>query len=102
MITAAKAQAATIEVTFDLLDHVVVTFESASPLGMGVKVEAGQVLMSSVEKSSPAAQIPVGTKVLRVNGQSCVGKQKGEVLEMVKEAKGAGTTLQVGFSVERV
>ena len=74
-------------------------FESSQPLGIGLKQEGGAVVVSNVEKASAACDVPLGTQILAVSGESCAGKTKAAVVEMVKVAKANGTAFSVTFNL---
>ena len=60
-----------------------IEFDSATSLGFGLKAEDGATIVSSIEKGSPAHEVPPGTKIIGVHGQSTAGKSKKEVLQMI-------------------
>ena len=68
-----------------------ITFECSKPLGLGLAQKSdGTVIVSSVEETCwlfCSAGLSVGARVLEVNGESCTGKGKGAVLEMIKAGK---------------
>ena len=64
-----------------------ITFASDAPLGIGLKAPNGQLIVSSVDASSPAAAIPVGSKVVAVNGADTNGKPREEVMAIIADAK---------------
>ena len=72
-----------------------INFNSKESLGIGLKAEGGHVILSSVEATSAASRVPVGTKVLAVDDQSCSGKSKADVMAMIKAAKQAGAPFVV-------
>ena len=51
------------------------------------------MIMSSVETSSAAAEVPLGAVITKVNETICVGKVKDQVLEAIKDAKTAGVVV---------
>ena len=79
-----------------------ISFESAKPVGMGLKWddECGATIVTSVDKESAAAHVPLATKILGVAGESCIGKTKNDVLAMVKAAKANGPTFTITFDIE--
>ena len=68
-----------------------IEFSANGPLGITLKqMENGTVEMSGVEPSSAAAAVPIGSTVEAINGTSCAGKSKDEVMVMIIDAKSAG------------
>ena len=66
-----------------------ITFTQDGPLGIGLKERkgGGGVLISSVEPSSPAAVVPVGTQLAEVDGQDAGEMNKAAVINAIKAAK---------------
>ena len=77
-----------------------IEFDSATSLGFGLKEEDGATIVSSVEKGSSAHEVPLGTKIIGVHGQSTAGKSKKEVLQMIVAAKKAEPKLRITFDLE--
>ena len=77
-----------------------IEFDSATSLGFGLKEEDGAAIVSSVEKGSPACEVPLGTKIIGVQGQSAAGKPKKEVLQMIGAAKKAEPKLRITFDLK--
>ena len=75
-------------------------FIGATSLGLGLREESSAVIVSSVEKGSPAYEVPLGTKIIEVHGQSTAGKPKKEVLQMIAAAKNAEPKLRITFDLE--
>ena len=68
-----------------------ITFPGESPLGIGLtNQEGGGVVMSSVEPSSPAAAVPVWTRLVAINGQDACGMSKAAVMSAIQAAKVQG------------
>ena len=67
-----------------------VLFDGVSALGIGLVQQGDSVGISSVEPTSAAAAVPLFSKVTAINGKSCAGKRKGEVLAAIGMAKAAG------------
>ena len=79
-------------------DYKVISFISSLSLGLGLSESpTGGVIVSSVEDKELA--VPVGTKILAVNGQSCAGMVKADVTSMVRAAKTAGPKLTITFDL---
>ena len=62
-----------------------IEFDCATSLGFGLKEEDGATVVASIEKGSRAYdyEVPLGTKIIGVHGQSTAGKSKKEVLQMI-------------------
>ena len=54
-------------------------------------------MIVAAESSSPASKVPIGTKFASVNSETCLGKSKSEVIEMINQAKAAGPTFTIEF-----
>ena len=67
-----------------------VTFPSGAPLGVGLVEKDGEVVVDSVQPTSAAAAVPVGSTVKEINGVNCEGKPIKEVMAMIANAKAAG------------
>ena len=77
-----------------------IEFDCATSLGFGLKEEDGATVVASIEKGSPAHEVPPGTKIIGVHGQSTAGKSKNEVLQMIVAAKKAEPKLRITFDLE--
>ena len=86
------------------IDTLPVTFNSAQPLGIGLKElnTSGVVFVSSVDDGSRAVEqgVAEGMVITHVNKTACGGKSKGEVVDLIKAAKAAGTTFDVQFEMQ--
>ena len=77
-----------------------ISFISSLSLGLGLSASpTGGTSVSSVHASSPAHAVPVGTKILAVNGQSCADMAKNDVVALAQAAKTAGPMLTITFDL---
>ena len=61
-----------------------------SALGIGLVQLGDSVGISSVAPTSAAAAVPLFSTLTAINGKSCAGKSKDEVLAAIGMAKAAG------------
>ena len=72
-----------------------ITFPNNAPLGIGLKEDGDKVFVSSVEPTSAAAAVPIGSTIKEINGMSLAGKSRDEVLAMVIDAKASGPIVAI-------
>ena len=71
-------------------NEIKILFDGASALGLGLLQQEDSVVISSVAPTSAAAAVPLYSKITAINGKSCAGNSKGEVVAAIGKAKAAG------------
>ena len=78
-----------------------VQFASAQPLGIGLQQTTdGTPVVATVEKTSAAVRVPLGSKVVMINGVNVAAKSKDEVMMALKAAKASGPSIAVTFDID--
>ena len=78
-------------------NEIKILFDGVSALGLGLIQLGTSVGISSVAPTSAAAAVPLFSIITAINGQSCAGNSKGEVVAAIGKAKAAGA-FTVAFS----
>ena len=71
-------------------NEIMILFDGVSALGLGLIQLGTSVGISSVAPTSAAAAVPLFSIITAINGQSCAGNSKGEVVAAIGKAKAAG------------
>ena len=71
-------------------NEIKILFDGVSALGIGLVQQGDSVGISSVAPTSAAAAVPLFSRLTAINGKSCAGKSKDEVLAAIGMAKAAG------------
>ena len=71
-------------------NEIKILFDGVSALGLGLIQLGTSVGISSVAPTSAAAAVPLFSMLTAINGKSCAGKSKDEVLAAIGMAKAAG------------
>ena len=75
-----------------------ITFKASEPLGIGVcTLDDGTAGLSSVDKTSAAASIPIGARFVSIDEVSCAGMDKNKVMTALKSAKSSKSSLTLMF-----
>ena len=85
---AAAEKRATIEAAE--ANEIKILFDGVSALGIGLVQQGDSVGISSVAPTSAAAAVPLFSMLTAINGKSCAGKSKSEVVAAIGKAKAAG------------
>ena len=72
------------------MNEMKILFDGVSALGIGLVQLGDSVGISSVAPTSAAAAVPLFSNITAINGKSCAGKSKGEVVAAIGKAKAAG------------
>ena len=83
------------------MSHMKITFSSTEPLGMTVGARGNEVVVTEVEPDGQAAKLPAGALITEVEGTSCVGKTKTEVLKIVKAMRADGKQVTLTFDASK-
>ena len=72
-----------------------ISFKSDQPMGVGIKQQGDNVVFATVDAGTPAAKVPVGSKIIAVNETSCTGLSKDDVVGAIKAAKAAAPSFKI-------
>lgn len=72
-----------------------ISVNSAHPIGATLKQQGDNVVIAKVDAGTPAAKVPVGSRVIAVNETSCIGQSKDDVIGAIKAAKAAAPSFSL-------
>ena len=80
-------------------NEIKIKFSSKEPMGITMGMRGNEVVVTEVEPGGQANALPAGAIVTEVEGTSCVGKSKADVMAILKDLRGDGPNYQRHVSV---